>query len=53
MFNVVMASSYTYRRESKKGHPDHTESGSQQATIPCLGNLITIANGGKSDLVKG
>lgn len=45
-------SPHTYSRKCKEGHPDHAECSCQQAAIPGLGNLITITDGGQSDLVK-
>lgn len=42
----------TYSRKGKEGHADHAEGGCQQASVPSLGNLISITNSGKSDLVK-
>lgn len=50
---TTLMTTNTYSRKCKEGHPDHTECGSQQASIPGLGNLITIADGSESDLVKG
>lgn len=49
---VVLTSLHTYSRKCKEGHPDHAERGCQQASIPGLGNLVTITDGGESDLVK-
>lgn len=51
-FVVFLTSLRTYSRKSKEGHADHAECGCQQASIPGLGNLVTITNGGESDLVK-
>lgn len=42
----------TYSGKRKEGHADHAERGRQQASIPGLGNLVAIANGGESDLAE-
>lgn len=40
----------THSRKCKEGHAYHTEGGCQQASVPCLGNLVAVADGGESDL---
>lgn len=40
----------THSRKCKEGHAYHAEGGCQQATVPRLGNLVAVPDGGESDL---
>lgn len=43
---------HTYSGKSEERHADHAECGRQQTSVPRFGHLITITNGGESDLMR-